>query len=226
MHYKFYLRVAAGVLTGFVVFMTAALAVVAYDSWETKNRQLEPSFASKTSALPFSMKISGSRSSLPGRPSISRESVMKALEEFKINLPKNVNGPFIDSNMNDRGMTMRKGALTSATVYLGPEAFASWALLGSTLAHEIEIHCRQNFLSIHFQNMAGIDSIGAAEREAYGYELANASRFGLSDYDQALIRSTSSYYYPVKTSAIAEGLKPVRSWIDRFAANSAINGTF
>jgi hypothetical protein len=102
------------------------------------------------------------------------------------------------------------------TVYIGRDAFENWSVLGSTLGHEIEIHCQQSFFMIHLFDLFGFDGTGEAERQAYLYELANAERFGLGQYDQNLILSTMSYFYPEITKG--HGLVDnVKGWLSRLA---------
>lgn len=154
-----------------------------------------------------------------GIPALTQSSIKIALIAYDIKMPKNIKGPFLDTKIQDRGLTIRHGVGSDPLVFIGPEAFTSWGLLGSTLAHEIEVHCRQNFLAIHLQNISGFDGTGMAEREAYRYELANSTRFGLAQYDQDLIRSTMSYFYPVQENRLVEQFYPVRSWMGKLAAN-------
>ncbi len=228
-----YSGIIYGILAGSTISVAMAGLVVIYGVWQTKNRAQESSFSSKFASHPASdgtmLNESPHGDSLPkleGRPPISRQSMARAIEAFKIQIPKKVNGPFIKLDMNDRGMTVRENTFSPASVYIGPDAFSSWALLGSTLAHEIEVHCRQNFLSIHFQSLAGIDSVGTAEREAYAYELTNANRFGLSNFDRSLIQSTSAYYYPERDNAFFARLIPIRTWLNAMAANALISSKF
>ena len=63
-------------------------------------------------------------------------------------------------------------------------------MLGSTLAHEAEVHGRQNRIAIAVKESLGLDAVVAAEREAYEYELANARRFGLTKDEKARIAAT------------------------------------
>jgi hypothetical protein len=154
-----------------------------------------------------------------GVPPLTQASIKTALDAYEIKLPKNIKGPYLDPKIQDRGITIRHGVGSDPIVFIGPEAFSSWGLLGSTLAHEVEVHCRQNFLAIHLQNIAGFDGTGMAEREAYRYELANTTRFGLAQYDQDLIRSTMSYFYPEQENRVLEQFSPVRAWIGKLAAN-------
>lgn len=159
-------------------------------------------------------------------PHPSQDAINYAMNLFAIEIPENVRGPFFTPKLADRGLTMRRGVLSDAIVYIGPEAFSSWALLGSTLAHEIEIHGRQNFLAIHFQNLSGFDGTGIAEREAYSYELFHADRFGLSSYERDLIRSTMTYFYPEQENLLVQKFAPIRFWVDRMSATSLVKLKF
>ena len=165
-------RVFLGIFIGLFLLASFGATVVFYGVKEAEVRAAEMSPA----VLRFKPV------QLAGEPSPSQSDLNQALEAFNIRIPKNVKGPFFSSKLEDRGLTIRKGVMSDAIVYVGADAFSSWALLGSTLAHEIEVHCRQNFLAIHFQNISGFDGTGYAEREAYGYELAHAERFGLTTY--------------------------------------------
>lgn len=117
------------------------------------------------------------------RPEITQESIDIAMKQFRIALPRHVVSPKLDRNVKDRGITIRTLVSEKAVVRIGPEAFGSWALLGSTLAHEIEVHCIQDYMSILLMDSLGLDGRTYAELQAYDYELANASRFGLSMYE-------------------------------------------
>lgn len=149
-------------------------------------------------------------------PRLAQESIDAAIRLYQIEIPKNVKGPVLDLKLVDRGLTLRNGALAQASVSIGPDAFSSWPLLASTIAHEVEVHCRQNFLAIHLMDVAGLDGTGSAEREAYGYELKNAARFGLAPYDQDLIRSTMRYYYPQKGFSVSE-IPSIKSLVRRMS---------
>ena len=203
-------RLLGGVATGLLCSIGLATGIVIIGLFEADARAKELSN--------FTNQVVNVR--VPdGAPTASESSIKIAMKLYGIKLPTNIKGPFVDLNMEDRGLTVRKGVSSDPAVYIGREAFQSWSLLGSTLAHEIEVHCRQNFLAIHFENLAGMDGTGAAEREAYGYELANATRFGLAQYDQDLIRSTMSYFYPEQESRMAQRFAPVKMFLNRLAAN-------
>lgn len=202
-------RVFLGIFIGLFLLASFGATVVFYGIKEAEVRAAEMSSA----GLRFKPV------QLAGEPSPSQSDINQALEAFDIRIPKNVKGPFFSSKLEDRGLTIRKGVMSDAVVYVGAEAFSSWALLGSTLAHEIEVHCRQNFLAIHFQNISGFDGTGHAEREAYGYELAHAERFGLTVYERDLISSTMMYFYPKRQNQFVQKLEPIRFWLDRLAAS-------
>ena len=202
-------RVFLGIFIGLFLLASFGATVVFYGVKEAEVRAAEMSPA----VLRFKPV------QLAGEPSPSQSDLNQALEAFNIRIPKNVKGPFFSSKLEDRGLTIRKGVMSDAIVYVGADAFSSWALLGSTLAHEIEVHCRQNFLAIHFQNISGFDGTGHAEREAYGYELAHAERFGLTVYERDLISSTMMYFYPKRQNQFVQKLEPIRFWLDRLAAS-------
>lgn len=203
-------RVFFGIFIGLFLLASFGATVVFYGVKEAEVRAAEMS--------PAGLRFKPVQ--LAGEPSPSQSDLNQALEAFDIQIPKNVKGPFFSSKLEDRGLTIRKGVMSDAVVYVGAEAFSSWALLGSTLAHEIEVHCRQNFLAIHFQNISGFDGTGYAEREAYGYELAHAERFGLTTYERDLISSTMMYFYPKRQNQFVQKLEPIRFWLDRLAASS------
>ena len=131
-------------------------------------------------------------------PPLSQESVNKALIMFNIEVPEGVLHPIFDEELEDRGLTTLRGWGASLEVSVGPAAFSSWGLLGSTLAHELEVHCRQNFTLIRTLDLLGMKGTEAAEREAYLHELENASRFNLGEQDRLNIQATMDFYYPLK----------------------------
>jgi hypothetical protein len=72
-----------------------------------------------------------------GAPELSQESIDLALSIYNIKVPEKVGHPFLDMSMADRGRTTLYGYTGQLEVAVGPNAFSSWALLGSTLAHEL-----------------------------------------------------------------------------------------
>lgn len=147
-------------------------------------------------------------------PELSQESIDLALVMYGIDVPPTAEHPTFDRGLTDRGLTQRATFMEKAKVTVGPAAFASWGLLGSTLAHELEVHCRQNFLAIWMMDLAGMDGTGAAERQAYAHELRNAKRFGLDVADADLIADTMDYYYPEDPRG-RQMMRPLRTWLAR-----------
>ncbi len=131
------------------------------------------------------------------KPPMSQESVDLAMKMFAIEIPEGASYPRFDPDLEDRGLTTMNGWGKELEVTVGPAAFTSWALLGSTLAHELEVHCRQSFFLIRVKDMMGLNGTDQAEREAYLYELTNSERFHLKTADQLNIRATMDYYYPM-----------------------------
>lgn len=155
-------------------------------------------------------------------PDFNQEAVDIAMVMFSIDHPHTIDGPRFDAALEDRGLTTGGLILPNKTVTVGPTAFTSWAVLGSTLAHEIEIHVDQSFFKIvatdylmgwqmsarrfvgkfvpalkpsakeSFEN----DGTWAAEREAYMYEIRNAKRFGLTNEELSSIWRVMDFYYP------------------------------
>jgi hypothetical protein len=147
-------------------------------------------------------------------PEISQESIDLALTMFSIEVPDSANHPTLDMDLKDRGLTVRAAFADKADVTVGPAAFESWGLLGSTLAHELEIHCQQSFTAIYILDLFGFDGTEAAEREAYQHELYSAKRFHLSHLDQTTIADTMTFYYPLATKREQTNLKPrVARWL-------------
>lgn len=157
------------------------------------------------------------------RPSPTQESIDLAMQIYSIDIDANVKWPIFDAGLIDRGLTTGGTISQKKSVNLGAAAFTSWAVLGSTLGHEVEIHCKQSFASIMF-----VDSISSlhhsaksffsshkanaatsyseeistefgtwnAERVAYKYEIGSKGRFGLSSQEVESINQVMNYYYP------------------------------
>lgn len=129
-------------------------------------------------------------------PEINQESIDIAMEVFNIEIPKNSRHPFFDTNLFDRGITISTPKDDKLTVKIGPSAFSSWGLLGSTLAHELEVHCNQNFFLIVLFDKLGLGGTENAEREAYDHELRYARHFHLNQFEVTSIVQTRDYFYP------------------------------
>ena len=170
-----------------VVFYTSFLLLAVFDVQRTMENEQKQVAAMVHNELPSSI----------GVPPITQESLYRAIAMYNIRIPHGVAFPTLDPNLQDRGLTSLNPWTKRFTVKIGPAAFQSWALLGSTLAHEFEVHCRQSFLWIHMQDLVGLNGTDQAEREAYAYEISSAPRFGLSADEIGMIQETVDYYYPI-----------------------------
>jgi hypothetical protein len=129
-------------------------------------------------------------------PDRSQTAIEVALIAFGFDQNQAGTHPKFDQTLLDRGITEKMGYGQSKKVKVGPSAFDSWALLGSTLSHELEIHCLQNFIFISLADSLGLEGTTLAEREAYEWELLQGKRFGLIAEEKELIRATVDSYYP------------------------------
>lgn len=158
-------------------------------------------------------------------PSTNQESIDAAIEIFSVDVPEDTQAPQFDKNLYDRGLTTGNLLGQDKTISIGPAAFSSWGILGSTIGHEAEIHARQSFLKIvavdkFFQMRLAAkrfwdatiyafaggnkdsdehpdvsEGTLAAEREAYMFELGSSNRFGLTHAEQHAIEHVMNTYY-------------------------------
>lgn len=150
--------------------------------------------------------------SLPN-PSISYKSIREAISLYSID----VRGTDISFNPTLSDRAIIDLGTTPYKVEVGPLAFRSWGVLGSTLAHETEIHARQsiiwglfaNYISAVVNWIRGIslpehlslvgDTI--LEREAYLFEIHSGERFGLSQDEISATQDLVDYFYPVECTS-------------------------
>jgi hypothetical protein len=98
-------------------------------------------------------------------------------------------------NMRDReGATFldRDGTVR---VEIGDDAFASASRLGSTIAHEVEVHVNRQIAKGIHDPPSDEQGTLIQEVEAYDYELLNKDRFGLSDDELKLLKQRRASYY-------------------------------
>lgn len=148
------------------------------------------------------------------KPIMSQDNIDLAMSLFSIDKNENTNSPILLTDLNFRGLTVGESFLQNREVYIGNMAFDSWGILGSTLAHEIEIHSNQSFLQIEVYNyidtlrripaklfakskhnknkMSEGIMIGTylAEKEAYEYEIKLKDRFNLTKDEVKSIKYT------------------------------------
>lgn len=151
------------------------------------------------------------------RPEPGQDALDLAIMIFNVSVPDSVATLTYDSDLTDRGKTITNLILRDVHIKIGPAAFSSWAMLGSTLAHEVEIHANQNFLLIYFMDRLGMHGTESAERLAYHYELANVRRFGHTDSELRSINDILAINYPREYLPADEyqGIftaKPISTW--------------
>lgn len=135
---------------------------------------------------------------LKAPPIGSQEHVNIAMAIYAIKLPAFTLWPVFDPSLEDRGVTNCYLPCITKEVRIGPEAFESWALLGSTLAHEVEVHSNQSFLLILASLPFTKKLLHRYERQAYNHELLGSKRFGLSTEEVIGIKETRDLFYPIK----------------------------
>ena len=147
------------------------------------------------------------------KPSVTMESIHLAMMAFGIESPAGMDGPYLVKeglieNGYYRGLTVAEGWKPTA-VYIYESAFESWGLLGSTLAHEIEVHYNQRFLFAKFMGLITLSDKweNLLEAEAYNHEVVNQERFGLTISEVFRIKETQ------KLSGYAlEDINPKNIW--------------
>lgn len=196
-----------------VAISFVTLSILAVTLWKTEQLNYEHFIAEKNAV---------SVTAPPTMPRISQRNIDIAVELFNIDVPSNVVGPTLDRNLYDRGLTSGDSLGNVKTVAIGPAAFSSWGILGSTLGHEVEVHARQSFIKIvlldKFEKIKetsltmlsralpplkikaprGDLDLGTwrAEREAYTFEMTQYKRFGLNFQEVAAIHGIMNTYYP------------------------------
>lgn len=137
---------------------------------------------------------------LTGVPPISQKSINIAIKTFKIKIPWNAFYPILDVRIphNIKGLALTNAALGCCYVTIGKSAFTSWGSLGATLAHEIEVHCNQNYVQAMWDEIRGCSAVVRIEREAYTYVLLSHKRFYLTPKEYRDIKFVMEYYYPIR----------------------------
>jgi hypothetical protein len=142
-------------------------------------------------------------------PVCGEQAIQAAISIFSIDTSGTDIG--FDPTIWDRGIISMSGD-GRMHVDIGPSACSSWASLGSTIAHETEVHAKQvwavgialNVVSRTVNGFRGVriadheESVGSTrfEREAYLFEIESRDRFGLSDDEVDAIFSIVNFYYP------------------------------
>lgn len=118
-------------------------------------------------------------------PTPGQRAIDQAMILFDIKVSKGIDWPLYDPHLGYkyRAIALQEEVLGRKSILIGKASFYSWGVLGSTLAHEIEVHGRQSIFWLSLRaRLFGI-STASAEVEAYNYEIYSAKRFGLTKED-------------------------------------------
>lgn len=135
---------------------------------------------------------------LEGVPYVSQKSIDRAVHVYDIKVPLFTLHPSLDIDMPE-------GILGQARSYIlihlciptiGPGSFTSWGKLGAVIAHEVEVHCNQNWWRHAIDLFLGVDTMPQLEREAYMYMLLDSKRFNLTPQEREDIFITMLLLYP------------------------------
>lgn len=157
-----------------------------------------------------------------GQPSISQESIRFAYASYGLLDTRADKTVSINIDLEARGITKHNSYGGDAEVSLGSEAFESWQVLASTLAHEVEVHVNQNPFIIWIEDLLFETGTIRAERAAYNHEIRFASRFGLHAFNQDAIQETRDHFYPLfdHSSYRPNGLTKVLDFFQAFTARA------
>jgi len=136
---------------------------------------------------------------LDGVPPVSQESIIRAVNNFEIQVPMLSFYPSLDIDMDKThlGEAYSIPLLHMCVPTIGAGAFTSWGRLGSTLAHEVEVHCNQNWWRSSVEKLFLYDPNPMMEREAYTYTLLDSKRFHLTFLEQLNITYVMQLLYPI-----------------------------
>ena len=162
------------------VFATATIM------YSTGHKSIKPSHVEKDYTV------------LTGVPSVSQESIDKAIANFEIQIPILTLHPKLDTSMESDHMGEAYPILlfNICVPSIGPRAFKSWSTLGAILAHEVEVHCNQNAWKTLIDKVLGNDATPKLEREAYMYMITDSKRFHLTEDEINNILYVVAYFYP------------------------------
>ena len=118
----------------------------------------------------------------------------EAIKHYEINM-KGVKSVTYDPLLTDHGITYQNGV-----VEIGPSNFNhSPGWLGSTLAHEIEVHFKMQAQAGNW--WTDVQGMAIQKVQAYNYEIANASRFSLTASEVSSLQTARQNYFNQLNSA-------------------------
>ena len=140
------------------------------------------------------------RPALLGRVArLKQAAIRRAVEVYGIDLRRVASGVQYSphGNMREREGATILDADGTIRVVIGDSAFRSAAWLGSTIAHEIEVHVdRQIARGVHYPP-SNEEGTLIQEVEAYDHELAGTDRFGLSQDEIRSLKQRRAGFYRV-----------------------------
>ena len=80
-------------------------------------------------------------------------------------------------------------------VQIGDLAFASAGWLGSTIAHEVEVHVNRQIAMGRHAPASDEEGASIEEIEAYDFEIANQARFGVQPDEEKLVHRRRMAFY-------------------------------
>ena len=159
-----------------------------------------------------------------GVPDFTSQDVDLALVAFGILDTRYDKKVGLDPTVHARGVAIHGSYGGDAEIKVGLAAFSSWGLLGSTLAHEIEIHVNQNPFVVWLEDLTMGTGTIRAERAAYNHEMLSRDRFGLADYTVSGIEMTRDEHYSFLDSNYPKSTLPYRLLEGLHQLTSRANG--
>jgi hypothetical protein len=117
---------------------------------------------------------------------MKQEAIAHAVSAYGIDITH------VKSLLYDRSNSDGDSETDGRTVTIGDAAFTSPGNLGSTIAHESEVHVNRQTMKGRVYE--GPEGNALNEVEAYDYEIAGAARFGLTKEDIAGLRRNRAHY--------------------------------
>lgn len=131
--------------------------------------------------LNFSPNNSYALSSLAPRnkEEFANQLILRTLDKYKIEVPSRCNIPTYSGVGTNRAITTAYGYTEIRSVEVYDLAFISSGVLASTLAHELEVHCKQSMFEYIFLKTLYGDKIASAYLEipAYSLEVQRIGRY-------------------------------------------------
>ncbi len=128
---------------------------------------------------------------------LKQAAIQRAIDIYRIDVTHVPFGVIYSphGNMRDREGATFLDQDGIVRVEIGDEAFANASRLGSTIAHEVEVHVNRQIANGIHDPPNDEQGTLIQEVEAYDYELLNKDRFGLSVDELKLLKQRRASYY-------------------------------